>query len=89
MSPAAGLIRVENRGLENFLAVNNTTFKIFRAPILLKHALVGCFVQSGSCNNTHYYSIGIGSEYIIISVHVHVCIYVHAHVGMQWYHDTN
>ena len=62
MSPAARLIRVENQGLENFLAVDNTTFKISQTPILLKHALLGCFVQSGSCDSTQYYSIDIGSK---------------------------
>ena len=74
MSPAASLIRVENEALKEFLSVDNTTFKISRVPILLKHALVGCFVQSGSCNNTHYYSLGVGSECSYVYVRLSVVV---------------
>ena len=74
MSPAASLIRVENEALKEFLSVDNITFKISRVPILLKYALVGCFVQSGSCNNTHYYSLGIGSECSYVYVRLSVVV---------------
>lgn len=65
ISPAASLLRVENHPenrLENYLAVNYTTFKIIQVPILLRYSFLGCFVQSGSCSSIVYYSLGIGSE---------------------------
>ena len=63
ISPAANLIQVNGRSLEDYLAVDYTTFKISQASIILKHSLLGCLVQSESCNSTIYYSLDIGSEY--------------------------
>ena len=77
VSPAASLIRVDNRRLEDFFAVNSTKFEILLAPIVLRHSLVGCFEQSESCNSTLYYSIDIGSKCVFVCVCLCVCcVYV-------------
>ena len=92
VSPAASLIRVYDRRLEDFFAVNSTKFEILRAPIVLRHSLVGCFEQSESCNSTLYYSIDIGSKCarvcVCVCACVHVCMYVCVCVCVRVYMCT-
>ena len=65
LSSAASIIQVKDELYNHFEAhftVYNTTLTITKAPILLRHAYVGCMVQSGACESVKYYSIDIISE---------------------------
>jgi len=62
LSSAASVILVKDELYNQHFTVYNTTLTINKAPILLRHAYVGCMVQSGACESVMYYSIDIISE---------------------------